>query len=162
VCSGLVQLLYTTHYYALHHGARRSQHFASLPAHIRAWFGRPDHQAYSWWAGCLWSSAATAVHDIFVHEEWLGEKHARLAIEDDALAYLGILVDILQTWDRFPVVRGGALTGKLPLQGIDVEVDESDTPIRFAMPESYARKVRADLDRALQGWQHLVIVDDRS
>lgn len=171
VCSGLLLLQYSTFYYLLH---------ASLPEkrlgnefdqrlcqrfHDRDGFNyKPAH----WWTLHIWGTAAAAIHNLVqVSSEW-GESYPsipKLALSDDPVAWLGVLVDILEEWDRSPVRRGrflresGVPAEFLPIQGIDVNLDVVDGKLQVNYPNlRIARKVRADLRGALADWQSFVVI----
>ena len=79
-----------------------------------------------------------------------------LSIEEDPLAYLGVLVDSIQEWDRHSVF---ALPSRLPIQGVDVQLQALDGIVTLAFQtEREAKKVRDELDRALSGWQQFLVV----
>ena len=79
-----------------------------------------------------------------------------LSIEEDPLAYLGVLVDSIQEWDRYSVF---ALPSRLPIQGVDVRLQALDgiVTVKF-QTEREAKKVRDELDRALNGWQQFLLI----
>jgi hypothetical protein len=90
----------------------------------------------------------------------ISEVHFRpLKLDEDPLAYLGILVDIIQEWDRYSVRK--VLDGE-PVQGNEVELSEDSglVIVRFLGPEGKARasKVEKDLKSFLGEWQKLVQV----
>lgn len=161
VCSGLLQLLVSTYYYRLKTAARtkittnpRVAKFQGLP-----W--SPDF----WWRGIVWATAATALHNIQVMRNlhlvrlpanalWPGP----LPLEEDALAFLGILVDVIQCWDRYPVYprkqRGE------PVQGHEVLLHASDAKVVVTFTGAQARdradSVRKELNRGLLSWADVV------
>jgi hypothetical protein len=87
-----------------------------------------------WWTGILWATAATALHnaqqelgDGRLSDNQLSKDHDPirlpvLRVDEDPLAYLGILVDILQEWDRYSSIPDSAFTANTPCQGSDVLV----------------------------------------
>lgn len=69
--------------------------------------------------------AATCIHNIQqLPHTWPGLKKevGQLDYKEDSIAYLGIMVDIIQEWDRYTVFKDSIITGALPIQGRDVEV----------------------------------------
>ena len=159
VCGGLLQLLASTYYYRLHAGARSPRSAGSqLAQRIRANDWSPEF----WWTGIVWGTAAACLHNIQqisaskqLHAKWPG----KLRLSDDPLAYLGILVDIIQEWNRYSVFK------KLdtePIQGIEVELGSKSGKVllRFKEPDAVkrAKKVRQELDQALAGWRDLLEV----
>jgi hypothetical protein len=83
----------------------------------------------------------------------------KLTLAEDALAYLGVLVDCLQEWDRYSVGRRSILGGSLPLQGVEVRlgVDAGKVVVNFGS-DRRAEKVGSALSDALLGWEQLVVL----
>lgn len=91
-----------------------------------------------WFKKILWATAASAIHAIIQKDEYRKEckkhidldkeksvkEHLKIGLDDDPLAFLGILVDGLQEWDRYKVsLRGeAAFSGTEPLQSIEVDI----------------------------------------
>jgi len=93
-----------------------------------------------WFKKVLWATASAAIHSIIQKPEYREKckKHLRkkekteekkplkIGRDDDPLAFLGVLVDVLQEWDRYKVLklkRGeSAFSGAVPLQSTDVVV----------------------------------------
>jgi hypothetical protein len=165
-CSGLLQLKIATFFYRL---------FASLedrlekpdlgePAKrtIQKLLKREDQLDHSfdfefWWSGIVWATASCALHNLQQQNKWpIGHAPGPLTLKEDPLAYLGILVDSLQDWDRYLVFHSRT---KVPIQGIDVNlhVKNGKAVIEFA-PEQKKRvaKLREELDNALVDWKDLV------
>ncbi|TAN65562.1 MAG: hypothetical protein EPN17_16340 [Methylobacter sp.] len=109
-----------------------------IPKRIRIIRGK--FRSESWFKKVLWATASTAIHAIIQNDEYREEckKHIDKAKDeyknqtylriglDDPLAFLGILADVLQEWDRYTVTkqRGeSAFSGAEPLQSIDVTLD---------------------------------------
>jgi hypothetical protein len=157
VCGGLLQLLASTYYYRLHAGARLASRAGSQVAQrIRAL----DWSPAFWWSGIVWGTAAAGLHNIQqmsaakkLDDNWPG----KLRLSDDPLAYLGILVDIIQEWNRYSVFKK---LDSEPIQGIEVELGSESGKIflRFKEPDAVkrAKKVRGELDQALAGWRDLL------
>jgi hypothetical protein len=80
-------------------------------------------------------------------------------LSDDPLAYLGILVDIVQEWNRYSVFKE---PDREPIQGIEVELGAKAGKVflRFKEPNAVKRaeKVRKELDQALANWSDLLEV----
>jgi len=159
VCGGLLQLLASTYYYRLQAGARLPSSAGSrLTQRIRA----NDWSPAFWWSGIVWGTAAAGLHNIQqisaakkLDPEWPG----KLRLTDDPLAYLGILVDIIQEWNRYSVFKK---LDSEPIQGIEVELGSKSGKVflRFKEPDAVkrAKKVRKELDQALAGWRDLLEV----
>jgi hypothetical protein len=75
---------------------------------------------------------------------------------EEPLAYLGILVDILQEWDRNYVARASPLTGVSPLQGIDVTAEATGDMLRLDFGSERNGKITQELDWALKDWTSIV------
>lgn len=120
-----------------------------------------------WWRGIVWASFATAFHNVQQLQQSSESipKTGRfrrvdlkpLRLEDDPLSYLGILVDILQEWDRYYVVRKGHVLGKIPLQGVEVSAKITGDKLRLGLgPRSEA--VRDSLSATLKDWNAIVSI----
>jgi len=114
-----------------------------------------------WWRSVLWGTAATAMHNVLQLQNKLPKalRQDKLSLEDDPLAYLGIMVDIIQEWDRYGVSRETVILGNLPLQGVDVEMalDAGVTRIKYNCKRR-ADKVSEGLDAVLEEWQKIVVI----
>lgn len=113
----------------------------------------------AFWSWNTWAAAATAVHNVMQQVPGSIFGGDKLALSDDPLAFLGILVDILQEWDRYTVRREGAFAGALPVQGtevfIDLESGRGRLIVRFENKKAHD-DVKRGLDSCLQGWEALV------
>ena len=80
-----------------------------------------------------------------------------LRLEDDPLAYLGILVDCLEEWDRYSVFP---IIGRLPLQSSDVKltVEGRAIVVDYGDPNR-AAEVRKSLELTLLDWKSIVTVN---
>jgi hypothetical protein len=118
----------------------------------------------------VWATAATALHDLadktsLTKEAGSGARQL-IGIQDDPLAFLGILVDELQMWDRFLVhiVREVDLRSPIPesrnlwLSATDGRVSVAyDFPDGKQSVEERDRTTR-ELDKKLQDWSDVVEV----
>jgi hypothetical protein len=159
VAGGLIQLLASTYYYRLQSAARSPGTSGSaLAQRIRS----NDWSPAFWWTAIVWGTAAAGLHNIQqmgaakkLDAQWPG----KLRLTDDPLAYLGIMVDIIQEWNRYSVFKK---LDSEPIQGIEVElgVKKRKVFLRFKEPNGVkrARKVRDELDQALAGWKNLLDV----
>ena len=127
-----------------------------------------------WWSGIVWASFATALHNVQQLRRstrsnrpdtllFQRTKLHPLALEDDPLAYLGILVDVLQEWDRYQVARTGHVLGKVPLQGVDVRCEIDNGKLQLDLSDRHAsdgddrnEKAKRALSAALRDWEALV------
>jgi hypothetical protein len=126
----------------------------------------PPYYATHWWTSVVWATAATAIHNVQQEPTTQGG-HGPLKLSEDPLAYLGILVDILQEWDRHSIHRLRAIeAGRNPISNKQVEmgVDKASGKIHvrytFQDPKKTS-EVHKDLDKALHGWRDLVEVQDQ-
>jgi len=189
VCSGLLQLQWSTFFFqiwfAVGKGADTrldqlmhdieeewSQRFPGLPG--------VTYEADWWWSAVVWASAAAAMHNIYQigpkkifgsgapeHEttefsyKFVGNCNP-LELAEDPLAYLGILVDCLQEWDRYSLSGEPALVGQMPAQGATVGLQSDPTSgkiiVDFRGDQGRAKKVVEDLNTALDDWNSLVDV----
>ena len=168
ICGALLQLQSSLLYYEI---------FCALPAHptdpldaeICERFKGPtdpptEPDPLAFWAGIVWSTAAVAFHNI-AQTKWPGArdpKELRISIKEDVLTFLGILVDILEEWDRYTMTRNSVFTGRtnLPIQGHEVALGiGNDGRVLIVYPTSKVRdKVREALDEALTDWSLVVEV----
>ena len=166
IAGGLIELLGETVYHCVRYGMPPSKPDRES-RHVRVWKQVTDSKKADldmnplwWWTGIVWASSATALHNLQQQPRpWPGSTHDRgpLKLEDDALCYLGILVDILQEWDRYSLSRDHLLVGPAPLQGRDVEVNSRGRKVRIKFPNKVVRnKVEDALDLALKDWHRLV------
>lgn len=153
--------------------------------------GESDYDAQQWWSRIVWATAATGLHDMLQQYGNGGggpttlagtglEPLAALALNEDPLTWLGVLVDSIQCWDRYPVFRAassrpsrGASRDKRPIESRHVSIrrdgnldtgGEHIAPVMFSIglpSKSVAEKIRKELSHALSDWgQHLEITYD--
>jgi hypothetical protein len=157
VCSGLLLLLASTFYYQVHTSAQQKAPVSEL---AERFVNSGTIDPAFWWTGIVWATAATAIHNVQqmadldkLDEDWPGP----LNLDEDPLAYLGILVDIIQEWDRYSVRK--VLDGE-PIQGNEVELGENSgiVEVCFLGPEGKGRagKVERELKASLSDWQKLL------
>jgi len=163
VCGGLLQLAASTYYYRLHASARLTSNARS---NLAKKILRDDWSPAFWWTGIVWGTAATGLHNIQqisaaakLDVDW----PRKLQFADDPLAYLGILVDIIQEWNRYSVFK--KLAGE-PIQGIEVELGTKagKVVLRFKEPDAVkrAKKVRKELNQSLVAWSDLLEVQPQN
>lgn len=167
VSSGLLMLLYSTFYFRTYFGLLSAQTTNEDENRIRDKFintvgSNISYEAYWWWTSVVWATAATAIHNIqqleYNFPESFGD-FSKLNIDDDPLAYLGILVDILQEWDRYTVSRESSIGGSLPIQGKDVLLGTDNNRIQIDYQNSDIKeKVIESLDHSLEDWNRYVVV----
>lgn len=172
ICSGLLSLLYSTFYFRMYFGLGlqppEDDHDRSIWIRFREasnihYPPRSDSEEYTaiwWWTGVVWATAATALHNV----QQFGDKWPAtcnhpgpLRLDEDPLAYLGILVDCLQEWDRYTVTRESVIGGSLPLQGIDVRLSSKAGKVRIEYGDRMRlESVRRSLDLSLFEWSKIV------
>lgn len=165
VAGGLLLLQYSTFYFAVvaadtadNCGEDHILKFKKL----RERFLQRDGLHYSpsiWWSSVLWGTGATAIHNIIQERKKWEECNIgipALSLEDDPVAYLGILVDILQEWDRYPVTRGRFLlhgsskTPTLPLESRRVTLNSNGTDsITLRYPTATGKRIEDELKTCL-------------
>jgi hypothetical protein len=164
VCGGLLQLSAATYYYRLY--AAASKVGAVKPPEVAMFLKDRGWSPAFWWTGIVWGTAAVAVHNVQqmgataekLDSGWPG----KLELSHDPLCYLGVLVDIIQEWDRYSVFKS---IDREPIQGIEVELEKNAGKIvvRFKEPDAQKRagKVIEELDKALTGWNDIVDVEPK-
>lgn len=155
VCSGLLLLLAATYYYRLKsriHSSKPLEHVDRLKAF--------SFSPAFWWTGIVWASAATALHNIQQSDPNGFEKGmgpTPLKLEDDPLAYLGVLVDTVEEWDRYSVFKP---SHKAPMQGNEVRLGHRHGLVELQFVGSRSRdltkKVTEELDKTLISWNKLL------
>ncbi len=159
VCSGLLQLLASTYYYRVYAAGTNAPE--PKPAIVKVFLKGLWSPAF-WWTGIVWGTAAAAVHNIQQQSEaqkldpdWPG----RLKLDDDPLAYLGVVIDTIEEWDRYSVFKG---LDYEPVQGNDVTLENRAGRIivTFVGPngEKHAKKRRDELNAALENWDALLSI----
>lgn len=167
VIGGLMLLAHSTLYYRIVMSLKRlppgssprieriKQHFDLDPASET-----PPYEAEHWWAGIVWATAAVALHNIQQTDPWPGISDGvkrQLLLNDDPLAYLGILVDVLQEWDRPKSARGQFFKGQRPVSSRDCQLGASRGKILVSYGSAaISEKVGQNLDTALAGWKDVV------
>lgn len=171
VVSGLILLLQMTFFFRLHSGVRtigaRALWSKGREREILGKLVPASKQAQPewWWTAMVWATGATAIHNIQQEPPSIPGARAALkplTLAEDALAYLGILVDVLQEWDRYSVVPQSAVLGQLPIQGQDVQLSLDGPPQRVTIrygDKDRTKKVQSSLSQALAGWDTVVAVD---
>src|ERR1700750_2320609 len=97
--------------------------------------------------------SATALHNV-QQQKMISRP---LALQEDPLAYLGILVDCLQEWDRYTAFRQQVIGGAIPIQGVDVKSGadpDGKIAVEYGNPDR-VRTLREILDRSLHDWTRI-------
>lgn len=168
VCSGLLMLQYSTFHYTLlaalgsEPPVDQEQLAVWSAFHNRAGF---RYEPAWWWTLHVWGTAASAIHNLVqISGKWLDTETrvAALQLTQDPVAYLGVLVDIIEEWDRYSVRRGNGLltynrpVTKIPLQSVDVTLELAPPVVILKCPSGRASTIVADLNMALSDWEQLV------
>ncbi|MDD5035277.1 MAG: hypothetical protein PHE55_11035, partial [Methylococcaceae bacterium] len=135
-----------------------------IPAHIwlRGGFN------YANWIKDLWATASVGIHDYVTKKEW--DKHKiTIDLKEDPLAYLEILVDILQEWDRYTVLGESAFSGTELLQSYEIQLepkkDFRDSKLVITYPgtriNKYEKNITESLDRILKNWRDYLVIQER-
>jgi hypothetical protein len=110
----------------------------------------------------VWATAAIAVHNVQqldVAKKLDGHWPGPLRLAEDPLTYLGVLVDIIQEWNRYSVFKS---LDQEPIQGIEVNLGNSGGKVivQFLGPhgDAHREKVRKALAVALADWHELLEV----
>lgn len=167
VCSGLLLLLNSTFYYKLFYNLYYLTDLNDYDNYLKTKFIATEtlltYDIYWWWSAIIWGTAATAIHNIQqIDNKDLGElakERKILDINEDPLAYLGILVDCLQEWDRSTTFRESMFSESLPLQGKDVElkIDSGKIVINYNNNE-YSEKISKTLNSSLMDWDKIISI----
>jgi hypothetical protein len=148
-----------------------------LPKQIKLRNGDYGREADFWFDKVLWATASVAIHDVIQKKyyETICKKNdektgvLKIGINDDPLAFLGVLVDALQEWDRYTVLGESAFTDTEPLQSTEVEFlfKSKSKPIEINYPKKNGSKVdfSGDIQKVLNGcldnWGKIVTVDKK-
>ena len=129
------------------------------PKRITIRYPNGEFKIDDWFSKVCWATSSAAIHSliqlpdyrkecqkhILINENLPEDKKENLKIDlkDDSLAFLGILVDKLQEWDRYKVrIRGAsAFTGEEPLQSTQIKLDHIGSKITM----TYPAKLKDDL-----------------
>jgi hypothetical protein len=166
VCGGLLLLKYSTLWFCLYEALNRAPPAADVRDEdvrnklLTACNRRSP--ATHWWQSVVWATAAVALHNVQQTKGWPSEP---LRLDEDPLAYLGILVDILQEWDRHSMRRTRAIeSDRRGINNDDVWIGNDGSRIfieyrsRDATQDARNDDIRKDLNRSLADWESLVDV----
>jgi hypothetical protein len=175
ICGALLLLKYSTYwfrfFFALQQarprpGSAEAEMHGRLQSQLE---GQPPYRAAHWWRSVVWATGAVALHNVQQCPNIPGWK-GKLELSDDPLAYLGILVDILQEWDRHSAKRIPAVeSNDRIINSADVSIGRNASGkvcIRYGCRDDNAvkrdRKMRRDLSAALIDWDKLVEISFES
>ena len=166
VCSGLLLLRIGTLLKQITLQMPHAEPKSGAQAEIKEKFeSSEDHwlRDSKWWPEVVWASGAAAVHNF--EQAWPDafRPKKKLTLQDDPLAFLGVLVDIIQDWDRSTSAGDAALMKRLPLQATEVDVEVVGDRVCFAFEDSgVASRLQKELSKCLTGWQKLCGIQESS
>jgi len=161
VCSGLILLQCVTYYYLLYFAIASLKKTNTLTDIVERYESIPrDYSIDLWWSGLVWATAAVAVHDRYHALIEDKDGRDRLSFSDDPLAFLGILVDEMQLWDRFRVFdpTKGHESKEIPTQSSDVRLSVAKGRIMFSAPRYEIENLESSLDERLEDWREVVFL----
>ena len=166
VCSGLLLLKYSTFWFRLIFSLR-SKEAKNDPTNLVAKIlevvdPRRSYMASHWWRSVVWSTAACAIHNIQQTDRAPGAMP--LTLSDDPLVFLGILVDLLEEWDRPSARRTGTVeSDRRRINGADMRVgvtSDGKISLKYGCRDGKFRErgeeMTRELDHALAGWRDVV------
>lgn len=160
VCGGLLQLLISTRYYNIVYAIEnltKGQDKATVDPILQKFKNRNPPYEYDclyWWTGIVWATASVAIHNLQQSPKlWPNDSFKKLELTEDPLAYLGILVDLLQEFDRYSVFPN---KDKAPLQNTDVLLGSCESKIVLKFPEERVVKIKKELDACLKDWDQII------
>ena len=129
-----------------------------------------------WFKKVLWATASIAIHDV-IQEEYYEKickkcsdpENVKIKLDDDPLAFLGVLVDALQEWDRYTISGESAFSEKKELlQNTDVDIDIKLDKINFYYllkkgngEKNFSKDIKKALNRCLLKWDDLVGIGEK-
>jgi hypothetical protein len=169
ICGGLLLLKWSTLWHNFNFALRAATPAAGSEearvkdetvAKMNQW---PRFNASHWWKGVVWATASVALHNIQQNDRIPGWKK-KLHLAEDPLSYLGVLVDLLQEWDRHSARKLRGIEGTVRrINSGDVMIGKSPTGVIHldfgCRDDEYAKreaKMKKDLDVALADWDKLV------
>jgi hypothetical protein len=162
VSGGLLLLKYSTLWFRLYRALSRAP-TCDLKNKILASI-KQDSDASHWWASVVWATAAVAVHNVQQTKNW---DRKPLSLIEDPLAYLGILVDVVQEWDRHAMVRTPRIDADIRgIDSRDVHIAKApDGKIHVVFwyrddkkdeRDKQLRTMKEELRAALKDWESLL------
>jgi 2'-5' RNA ligase len=126
-----------------------------------------------WFKKVLWATASAAIHALIQKEDYKkkckdfveeGQPHLTIHYNNDPLAFLGGLTDVLQEWDRYTVSGESAFSDTELLQSSDVIVEDSykNGAIYFYYPNAgngrkkWEEDLTKSMNNCLEGWTDIV------
>ncbi len=143
------------------------------PKRITIRYKKYTFNADDWFKKVCWATSSAAIHALIQESDYREEcqkhlknkKHLKIALKDDPLAFLGLLVDKLQEWDRYKVkLRGqSAFTGEDPLQSTQIELNYTNSKITMKYPEKFVEDLCKEITNCLneEDWTKVVKIQRR-
>lgn len=176
VCSGLILLQFSTFYFSVLEEAKNNTAGQWSKKWVQDEQDRAKVKPRFWWDSVVWGTGAAAIHNIVqvalkYQKDVSGAeapthrypKMEQLTLDEDPIAYLGLLVDLLQEWDRYSVRRGtyvlsrGRPSTKLPLQSCEVKMGEEGGRVVLDVgSKDAAERITKELTLCLTNWDELV------
>lgn len=175
ICSGLIIFHYTNLFYELIYQLENldETEYKKHKKIFEDFFGpksaenKYDIEFDSWWGLLVWASVATAFHNALQEKEFItllkqsDLRHKKLQLSDDPLTYLGILVDILQQWDRYNVDSGAIFNNIKTIQNNEVYIGKNKKQKKIKIKyinEDIKNDVIEALDNSLYKWSDIIEV----
>lgn len=136
-----------------------------------------EYNGSNWFSLVLWGTAAAAMHDIVQNKDlWKYPEQKQyydeiianrpgnqglLQLGEMPLCYLGILVDIIQEWDRYSVIKDSIFSEKFQLQGTQVDIEhDTDSKIILSILDNkeVEEKIISALDFCLNKWRDYLTI----
>ncbi|MHC4695800.1 MAG: hypothetical protein ACYTFA_03540 [Planctomycetota bacterium] len=170
ICGGLVLLKYSTIWFRLilackHATAEVREKYERVCSSVQEVTEDWGYHGTHWWSNVVWATAAVAIHNV-QQDHSIPGWYSKLDCREAPLAYLGVLVDMLQEWDRPSSKRQNTV------EGADLRINSSDVTIGskadgrvhivYGCRDGSARKreerLREELERALLNWNDVAEV----
>lgn len=180
VASGLVSLKCSTLFFQLHNAIELSQasskksqstavnHFTKHIEMLAKKYNY-DNDSKWWWMGVIWATMAAAYHNFPLMREYWPNNYSckKLSIHEDPLTYLGIMVDIIQEWDRYSTTYESYNEMEIPLQGKDMRLGRgtwrANKIVRISYPKIFPKKklkeIEKKLDDNLLDWKKIIKIE---
>ncbi len=168
ICGGLLLLKFSTYWFRAFFALKKATPSpgsveAELQDRMKSQVGWPSYRAAHWWRSVVWATAAVALHNVQQSPNFPGWKE-KLELSEDPLAYLGVLVDVLQEWDRHSTRKVTAVeSDERMINSNDVRIGHSADGkiyIQYGCRDGKAaerqQKITAQLDMALADWDQIV------
>jgi hypothetical protein len=171
ITGGLLLLKYTTLCFRFIFGIKHAEPKTDIERTVKknianAMNNWNNYHSAHWWSTVVWATGAVALHNIQQNPHWPGWVK-KLDLSEDPLTYLGVLVDLLQEWDRHSSDRAGAVAQKKTgISSADVWLGTDERRrvyIRYGCRDNSASerqsKLEEELDGSLVDWRDIAKVE---